>query len=157
VAFLTDDNIEDALVAMLKLESAADLPDYAPEVIPKAHAAGYNEIVRRLSARGFTAAQIAAWDSGDEFERDLSLFWCLVKMATLRANLDQTVFQALDRRAELKDVPVTNGNVALRPSGGIASVGRGDMNQSTEGQFWYETGSISRDEDRDIDVSKTPW
>jgi hypothetical protein len=157
--FLTDVQIETALAAILK-QNVSDLPDYEPTILTDAHNSAYNDIASRLVARGFTLAQVNAWDRGAEFEKDIALWWCFDKMAGLSQAVDDRFIGKLDRRAELIDTPVTNGFKPIRPTGGINSVGRGDTDDSAS-QFFYEvnaTGQTARaNQDEPATVTQTPW
>lgn len=108
MAFLTDAQVKNALAGLLH-SSPKDVPEVWNEIIASSHTAGYKGAFRILRNRGYTAAQIATWDDGAEFERDISLYWCLVKGAGLHS-FDDTFISKLDRRTELEDAPILIGD-----------------------------------------------
>lgn len=126
MAFITDAQLKTQLAAALKLASSASLPVGWDDIIAKSNLAAYQTIVAKLSGRGYTAAQIAGWDQGAEFNTDIGLFWCLVKGAGLHGN-DPTFINKLDRRAELDTCDVMVGGVLQSPGSGLQVVGFGNL------------------------------
>jgi hypothetical protein len=55
----------------------ATLPTRWTEIAQTCNVRAYNDIVTILSQRGYTLAQVLAWDRGAEFERDLADFFVL--------------------------------------------------------------------------------
>ena len=115
--YLQDSDIEIALASLLKVASFASVANYWTDIVQKSHAAAYQDIFNALIRRGFTPAQIAAWDRGPEFENHIALFWCLVNGGGLQ-QYDPTYIKMLDRRPELRTVEVSNNGVWQSP--GIA-------------------------------------
>lgn len=103
--YITDEALKDAVAAALNLASAADLPDFWDDIVTNSNESAYQDIVRRLQARGYTLAQIDAWGSRIEFNRDIGLYWSLVKGAGT-AGFDDKFIARLDRRLELDEVYV---------------------------------------------------
>jgi hypothetical protein len=113
--FITDSQLLDLIAAALKVGGGqAALVATAPywsTLASEANTAAYNEIVARLTARGFTPAQIAAWDRGAEFQKNIGLYWALVKGGALDG-FDDRFIRALNQYvADVRDVLVTNGGV----------------------------------------------
>lgn len=104
--FITDDALKTRLAAVLKQSDPGDLADVWDGIISDANAAAYNSIVAHLAARGYTLAQIAAWDRRDEFNMDLGLYWALVKGAGIQAYDDRWV-EKLNRLKELDEAIIT--------------------------------------------------
>ncbi len=129
--FLTDANILQSVADLLK-QPVANLPTQlgtlaSPgNVITEAHAAAYNEVVGRLLRRGFTLAQITAWDQGIFYERMISLYFVLINTAGTMGYDDRWVKQ-YDRRADLDTVLVSSANVVEDPAGTAGTVGVGTM------------------------------
>lgn len=114
----TTDTIKGRLAGILKQASAA-LPTYWDNIVSDSRTRAYNEIVSKLTDRGFTIAQIDTWDRRTEFELDIALFWCLVSGAGLAA-YDDKFLKLFDRRLELDTVNLTADDVPIS----TASVGR---------------------------------
>jgi hypothetical protein len=100
--------------------------------------AAYQDIVGALTERGYTSSQIAAWDRAEEYNRDLGLFWCLVKGAGLHGN-DPTFINKLDRRKELESVAILIDGVMVTAAG-VGEVGYGVLDtigdQFTKDMEW---------------------
>lgn len=133
--FLTDSDFRQSVADTLKMNVSA-LSAYWDRLAVEAHTTAYKDIRGALLARGFSAAQIDAWDRGQEFERDLGLYWALVRGAGLHQYQREFV-DALDRREELKAVHVeTIAGAPQDPSGSPAKIssGRFDTTDPTTGE-----------------------
>lgn len=154
--FTTEARIKDRLASLLKFSGgAAEIDDIYDNIIVDARTAAYNEIVGSLATRGYSPTQIDAWDRGAEFETDLALWFCLVKMAgTIGA--DDRFIARLDRRPDLmgdpsrgiSPVPITVGGQLVNP-GGTDRIKIGDTSDDY-GQFKYRVAS-------DGTVTKSEW
>ena len=60
----------------------------------------YSDIRRRMVEKGYSDAQLDAWDDNARFNSDLALFWLLKEAAGL-GGYDQEQVQAFDHRKEL--------------------------------------------------------
>ena len=80
MSFITSGQLKTRVANALKVDEN-DLPGNWDQTIEDAATDAYREIVGKLMARGFTQAQIDAWDRGAEFQRDIGLFWNLVLQA----------------------------------------------------------------------------
>jgi hypothetical protein len=109
--FLTDAQIAIALANRLK-QSPNKMPTYWMEIVTSSHASAYQDIVGAFVARGFNATQINAWDRGIEFERDISLYYCLVAGGVLEVYNGKE----LDRRRELLSVQIFVNQVWQKPA-----------------------------------------
>src|SRR5438552_863679 len=121
--FLHDSDIRPSLAAILKQDPAA-LPAYWDTILTDAHNKAYNEILRRLLARGFSIDQAKTWDAGAEFEKDMTLWWTLNNGGALNPAEDKWIMK-LDRRKELDDVDVLIGGALVVPVTGRQGVGFG--------------------------------
>jgi hypothetical protein len=147
MSFVTDSQLKTRIAAQLKQDSSS-LPTYWDTIITDARNSAYREIQAALLQRGYTAAQIAAWDRGAEFEIDIGLFWALVKGAGMKGE-DIKFIQLLDRRKELAVVDVTNSDVLQTPEPAATPIGYGALDDS-QSTFVYSV-------DRAGDVTKTSW
>ena len=87
-----------------------------------ANIAAYGQIRAALARRGFSAAQIDAWDDGEQYQLDLGLFWALSKAGSTK-DYDRKFIESFDRRKELATVFVTTGGVAVSPATPRVAVG----------------------------------
>lgn len=113
--FLTDADVRLAVAGTLKVDPA-DLAGYWDDLIRQCHQSAYWDVRGALLQRGFTAAQVDAWDRGAEFERDLTIYWCLVRGGTLVPALSAEALDRLDRRAELAAVLVETAAAPQPPA-----------------------------------------
>lgn len=138
MAFLTHAQILQSCADQMH-QAVAALPapfgtlDSPGTMITEAHDAAYNEILGKLLARGFTLAQIAAWDQGPFYERKISLFFVATDNAAL-FNYDDKFIKLMDLRADLKSVLVSSGGGAnwSTPKDSPGTVGSGPENTSSD-------------------------
>lgn len=114
-SFLTDAELKTSLAATLKVASG-DLPAYWDTLVTECNSAAYLDVRGGLLQRGFTSTQVDAWDRGKEFQRDIGLYWLLVKGAGLH-EYDQKFVMLLDRRKELQTVIVELNGESHTPAG----------------------------------------
>lgn len=119
--FIADTDLLITIAAALKnkdgVQALADTP-YWSQIATEANEQAYNEIATRLSARGFTAAQIAAWDRGEEWERKLGLYFALTEAALTDDYSDKYIAKLKERYFDgLDDVQVLNAGVIQSPAG----------------------------------------
>lgn len=141
--------ISDAdMLAQIKATLAVDTIDPAsawPLIARRANAAAYSDIRTALFRRGYTLAQIDAWDDGATFQADQGLYWAIVR-GGLAKDYDTKYVMLMDRRAELKTAPVTIGGVLV--AGSVAATASGAMATAADTftmadddlQDWYEVG-----------------
>jgi hypothetical protein len=142
--------IQDRLKGLLKAASWDALVETAPywtEIVGDSLDEAYQEILTRLAARGFTPAQIASWDRRAAFERDIALWWCLVKGAGLH-DFEDKFISKLDRRAELDTVTLTIDGEVEDPESEDAAVGFGTLDD-TNSTFYR-----SVDDERDVETHR---
>lgn len=97
---LTDAQAKQFVQATLAKTDAL-LPFWDP-LIQNAHAKAVNDIYACLAERGFSAAQIAAWDNLAQFEADQVVYWALTMAAAKDGEAyDLRAVAMLDRRPEL--------------------------------------------------------
>lgn len=114
----------------LQQVGVGNLPAQWENIAAQCQTWAYNEILSALSGRGFTPAQIAAWDRGVEFELDLAIFRALSRGGAL-ANLNADFIKSFDRRSELKEVIYTTTGAIQDPQGtaGLPNVGDNDTSE----------------------------
>lgn len=127
--WISDADLKSALADMLGKTSASLVGKWT-DIVTAANVAAANDIAQRLLARGYSAAQIDAWDYRAVFNRDIGLFWALVKGGGL-ADYSDVGINKLDRRKELDTLAVLIGGAVALPAvdattGGFA-VGGGDF------------------------------
>jgi|SRR5579859_439800 len=129
--FIADSDLQTSLANALKI-STSSLPATWNGIITESNNSAYADILGALAGRGFTPAQVAGWDRGVEFNKDIGLFWCLVKGAGLHGN-DATFIDKLDRRKELLTIYILiSGAIAVPGSTTPAVVGSGTFDTSTD-------------------------
>lgn len=147
MSFITDAQLKARVEGLLKVESGTlyTSAPYWQAIVEDSRVAAYNEIVSAMATRGYTIGQIDSWDRGAEFEKDLGLFWSLVKGAGLHGYDDKFIAR-LDRREELKTVPITIGYEVADPAGASGEVSHGEQDRTYQ-QFKYqvdENGNVTR-------------
>lgn len=135
--FLTDNELKQKLADMIGVDVSA-LPARFTGIVADANAAAYLDIVDPFVARGFTRGQVDAWDRGAEYQRDIGLFWCLLKGGGL-VGYDPTLIKLLDRRGELKSVELPAQGTPQEQSGSPKVVGYGSIAFETGSQFNRDT------------------
>lgn len=122
--FTTDLLIKNRLAGLLKQLNLEDgLSEYWDDIVTDSRTSAYNEIVSRLADRGLSLTQIADWERGAEFERDIALYWCLIKGAV--GGEDDKFIKQLDRRKELDEVAVVIDGEVVTGGGNDGPVGYG--------------------------------
>lgn len=120
--FLKDDAVKEKLRTRLGIAAFQDGTTW-DGIISDANAAAVNSIRGALLGRGYSPAQIEAWDRVQEFQTDLAIFWALVNGGVTK-DYDDRLIAKLDRRAELATVDLTINGALVQPGGG-AGVGGG--------------------------------
>lgn len=129
--FITDAVLKTHVAAVLKFDEST-LPAYWNNLIASANESAYLDIRGALIQRGYLANQVDVWPRGAEFNRDLGVFWALVKGAGLH-NYDDKFIKLLDRREELKDVLVEGIDAVVQtPQGSPAAVGYGNASTTND-------------------------
>jgi hypothetical protein len=124
------------VASLLGLDSSS-LPAKVELTITDSLEAASNEVHSALRSRGLTQEQAAAWTRWPEFERDIALYWTLVKHGALHSYSAEFI-DKLNRVEELKTVEL------LDPDGNSlsAEVGHGRMRNKTDVFVEYDTGEF---------------
>lgn len=121
---MADKDFRQDLADTLKID-VADLGAYWDRLCKQSHESAYLDIRGALLARSFTVGQIDSWGRGAEFERDIGLYWALVRGARVH-NIGGDEIERLDRRAELLTVMVELDSGAVQePAGEPARISYG--------------------------------
>lgn len=99
--FLDPKDFRQATADTLKV-NVAELGEYWDRLCEQAQQSAFRDIRGALITRGFTAAQVDTWDRGEEFERDIGLYWVLIRGAGVQRLYSSEDIAKLDRREELK-------------------------------------------------------
>lgn len=79
-------------------------------LLPKGIVWAYRDIADILLGRGYTIAQIDAWDSAKTYNQQLALYWTII-LGGVTHDYDEDYLNQLDRREDLKTVVIAAGNV----------------------------------------------
>lgn len=116
--WIEDTDLEEQVKAVLEI-TGTNLNTAWQDLIPYALQRARGIITRALATKGYTSAQIDAWDDLTEFHRDQSVYEILVN-ASAEQPADQTTIDKLDRREELATVAVMIGGELAPIAGGAA-------------------------------------
>ena len=114
--FLEDNYLEEIVKDVLgkhALESASRWVS----ITASSNRAAQGNIRQALMARGYTLAQILAWDDVESFNEHLTVFWALVAGGATQSTDQQTIelIKLMDRRAELATVTITTDGEIVEP------------------------------------------
>lgn len=131
--FITADQLKAKLASLLHVPEAKLTGGQWDQIIADSAASAKNEILARLYARGYSLAQITAWDRVEEFQTDIGLFWCLTKGANLLANFP-TELDKLDRREELSGADIVVAGVIVTPADAVVGgmIGSGQFDTTND-------------------------
>jgi hypothetical protein len=136
--FIDSAELTTILEGALKV-SAGALPDYWAKIVTDALASAYRDIRGALIQRSFTAAQVDAWDRGAEYQRDIGLYWCLVRGAGMHG-YDDRFIKMLDRRKELETVLVEAASGSPQQSAGNPEkqIAYGSIEELEDARFKFD-------------------
>ncbi len=139
--YYTDSQILQALANRLNVTSAGQLPARWNEIVSSTHSTAYREILGKLLARGFSQAQVDAWDDLATYERELSMFLALSEAGT-EASYEADTLRTLDRRRDLLTVELFIGGVWQQPAASPNSLPGQAMTgqQDTHSRFAHSWG-----------------
>lgn len=127
--YITDSVLRDAVAGALGLASASDLPlHWTVRLISSANTRAYNKLREVLIGRGFTAAQVAAWEGAANWNERLGVIYSFLDArksgAEIGGNLDSELEAALE---ELKTISLVIDDEVVLPTPANSRIGRGDM------------------------------
>lgn len=130
--FLADSDILQALADMYRT-AVGNLPSVLTNVVSQAHAMAYLDIQGALANRGYDPiTQIPLWDFGAAFERQQSIYWCLVNSGE---NVNYgPLSKQYDRRVDLKTVAFSINSKFVAPAAADTpgDIGVGDRDTSRD-------------------------
>lgn len=129
--FITDDDVKEQVAAELSLADATALEAKFDTICPWAATKASGVIRRTLVARGYTVAQVEAWDDLDEFAVQLSVYWSMARGLNNGAN-DVWVEKLKAAEEELENVPILIDGEVADPEGEDSRVGQGDLSTATD-------------------------
>jgi hypothetical protein len=135
LAYITTSELEDYVAGYLHGDTADVLLSQVTAHSTQFVSNGYQEILGRLLNRGFTTAQIDAWDRRVEFSLDISTWFALRHIA--QAEDSDLWPQKFDRREELDTVVVVSDGEVQEPEAGARRIGQGDLS-TTYDTFVYD-------------------
>lgn len=129
MAWTTDQEIKDAMAAVIGLAEvdAGSLPTKFNEVAVAANRRAYNRIRSILAGRGFTPAQMDAWDEREDFNRAGALCYAFRDAALRDEKAPQVLIEYCKVWEELKTVDLIADGVILDPASGAGSVSFGSF------------------------------
>lgn len=132
--YISDLDLKVALAASLHLRDVAQLDEEAPHwnaMIPAANLRAYNHVRETMLARGFTSAQIDAWDRAEEFNRRIGVCVLLEDGAVSSESLDgQKIERVCACREELKVAQVVIDGEIVEPTTGNRPVRWGNRSNA---------------------------
>jgi hypothetical protein len=127
VPYTTTVELTAAVAAGNTLGSAASLPAHLVAVIPSANTFAYNRIRSVLFNRGFTPAQVDAWDERTNWNEMVGVcvaFWKASKSDPDRGEPFRREYESLMKELETAAIIVA-GDI-VNPSGAGTRIGYGD-------------------------------
>lgn len=110
--YITDADLKASLASAVHVDSSS-LSPFWDDLVSKSNQAAYQDVVTGLMGRGFTFAQVNAWDRRVEFNEDIGIYWCLLR-GGLTADYGEG-WKNLDRRKELTSVFLTINGIMQNP------------------------------------------
>ena len=129
--YITDEAVKDQVAAELSLVDRFALEAKYDTICPWAATKATGTIRRKLVARGYTVAQVEAWDDLDEFAVQLSLYWSMARGMNQGAN-DVWVEKLKEAEEDLDTVTILIDGEEADPDGGGSTVGQGDLDTTDD-------------------------
>jgi hypothetical protein len=144
MAFTTDAQVKQDVADVLHT-ALANLPTWVDNVVERVHEAAYQEIVEKLTSRGFTSAQILAWTQGEMYERSIALWYFFTSPQAIGV-YDKQALETWERyRSGLKSVTIagssgwtTPGDTPGVPAVGLVTDLRKDLSRDEDDMGCYE-------------------
>lgn len=112
--FIEDTEIAAEVAAIHRIAANAAPASWAV-IITNANKSAYREIIRVLSGRGFTNAQILAWDDGPDFNRNLGVCAAMRKIGLPENQESMSLREICKAKDELKLADVLVDDVIVSP------------------------------------------
>lgn len=142
--WISDDQLKQKLADILQVD-VADFDSIKSSTITDSNNAAWNDILSILVARGYTMAQVDAWDQRVVYNTDIAMFWAFVKGRLPIADGTMQV-DKLDRRKELLEMVLLIGGVPVLPGPADAGNNAVSGGRTAPGYVRYLThrGSVFR-------------
>lgn len=131
--FISDEVLRSAIATGDAQASSSANPAHLNAAAPQANVTAYNRIRSVLFNRGFTAAQIAAWDEGVDWNTRVGVvlaFWAASKGDEDRGEPFRREYESLMEELE-KTAIIIDGDI-VQPTGGGTRIGYGDFDTCSD-------------------------
>lgn len=134
MAWITDTVLGEAVAFRLGTTRTALLADstYWTTIITDANTEAYNAIRTKLLDRGYSVANIDAWDRRVEFNTKLGVCIALENGAASKNYPLEAVDRICKCREELENVAIVVDDVVVDPESGNSRVGYGDVDTGAD-------------------------
>lgn len=132
MAFINAATLEDAVLVRLGQAATATPASSITAVITDCVEDAYQEILTVLTGRGYTAAQIAAWDRRAEFNRKIGVCLALMNIGVNHEIDEQRLDRVCKCREELLTVEIMVDGEIVTPSTEFAGFGHGAMDTGND-------------------------
>lgn len=119
--YITDATLKAAVAGSLGVDGPTALPAHWDKIVPWANRDAYQRIRAYMMGRGYTAAQVDAWEARAEFNERLGVCTA-IKRAAMRGedvNVQAAIEECKEVVEELKTIPVVLED-ALATSGRVS-------------------------------------
>lgn len=132
--YTTDTDIRDAIAGALGLASGSELPTHwTARIVTTGNNRGYYKLREVLLGRGFTVAQIAAWEGAANWNERLGVLYTMLEArksgAQIGGDLDTELQAALE---ELKTVTLVIDDEPVYPTLASGRIGRGERSTARD-------------------------
>jgi len=133
VAYITDDTLKDAVAASQGMTAASALPAFWLVAVPSANGRAYRKIRTVMRGRGFTTAQVDAWDDREDWNRVIGVClacWDVSKASEDRGEAFRREYEALIE--ELMGAELTIDGEVISPTGPGVKIGYGEYSDTSD-------------------------
>jgi len=133
VAYITDSVLRDAVAISQGMTAASALPAYWLGAVPSANGRAYRKIRTVMRGRGFTTAQVDAWDDREDWNRVLGVClacWDVSKASEDRGEAFRREYEAL--LEELMAADLTINGIVIDPTSAATRIAYGEFTTSTD-------------------------
>lgn len=131
--FISDADLKTAIATGDAQASSSANPTHLTNAAASANVTAYNRIRSVLFNRGFTAAQIAAWDEGADWNTRVGVvlaFWAVSKGDEDRGEPFRREYESL--MEELEKTAIIIGGEIVNPTGAGTRVSYGDFDTESD-------------------------
>lgn len=133
MAYITDSVLRDAVAASQGMTAASALPAFWLLAVPSANGRAYRKIRTVMRGRGFTTAQVDAWDDREDWNRVLGVClacWDVSKASEDRGEAFRREYEAL--LEELMAADLTINGIVIDPTSAATRIAYGEFTTSTD-------------------------